>query len=124
MDFRTPIAKVKRQGSARHGTKHMAHQRLTAIFLVPLMIWFVLSVVLITQNPIPHLSYFVSSSVNISLCLMFLATSIYHGMLGMQVVIEDYVHCKMMKAVLLYTLYFVSIFSILCAVVTIFMFFL
>lgn len=119
MDFISPIAKVKGLGTARSGTSLFIHQRLTALFLIPLMVWMVVSIIMIVQHPFARLPIFIVSPVNISICLMLIFTFVYHGVLGMQVVIEDYVSCKTIKNMLLATIYFISILSVLVSSVAI-----
>jgi succinate dehydrogenase / fumarate reductase, membrane anchor subunit len=96
--LRTPLAQVKGLGSAKDGTSHFIHQRVTAIALIPLSLWFVCSILgLVTSNDPSKLAAWLYSGVNASVLILMLIALFYHAKLGMQVVIEDYVHCSCIK---------------------------
>ena len=95
--LRTPLGRVRHLGSAKSGTRHFWHQRLTAVALVPLTIAFVLIVIgLHGRNHAAVVQILGSTFVAIALLLVIL-TSVYHMWLGMQVIIEDYVHDELAK---------------------------
>lgn len=73
------------------GRHHWVVQRATAVALVPLMIWFVLTVVSLTGSSYDEVVAHFNSSWRISLMVIFVATVFYHGYLGLQVVVEDYI---------------------------------
>ena len=99
--MRTPLARVRHLGSARAGTTHFWHQRLTSVALIPLTIAVVFIVVgLLGRNHAAVVQILGSSPVAIGM-LLFIATSVYHMWLGMQVIIEDYVHDELPKLALL-----------------------
>ncbi len=86
----TPLSKVKGLGSAKEGTTHFWHQRLTALILIPLVLWFGFS---IASMPVEHetlTGWVRQPAVAIALILLILST-FYHAQLGLQIVIEDYV---------------------------------
>jgi len=95
--LRTPLARVRHLGAARSGTKHFWHQRLTSVALIPLTIG-VIGVVLslLGRNHAAVVQILGSSPVAIGM-LLFVLVSIYHMWLGMQVIIEDYVHDELPK---------------------------
>ncbi len=100
-DLRTPLGKVRGLGSAKEGTDHFWKQRLTALANVPLMVFFVFLIV--TLNGASHAEV-VATIGNPIIALLLLATiySVFlHMKLGMQVVIEDYVHSEGMKFALI-----------------------
>jgi succinate dehydrogenase / fumarate reductase membrane anchor subunit len=98
---RTPLGNVRGLGSARSGTDHFWRQRLTAVANVPLTIAFVVIVVsLLGRNHAAAVQIIGSPLVAITM-LLFVASVTYHMRLGMQVVIEDYVHQDLPKLVLL-----------------------
>jgi succinate dehydrogenase / fumarate reductase membrane anchor subunit len=97
----TPLARVRGLGAARSGTSQFWHQRLTAIANVPLMIAFVVIVVsLLGRNHAAVVQILGSPFVAIVM-LLFIASVTYHMRIGMQVIIEDYVHDDMTKLILI-----------------------
>jgi succinate dehydrogenase / fumarate reductase membrane anchor subunit len=92
--MRTPLARVRYLGSAKSGTKHFWHQRVSAVALIPLTIAFVLIVVgLIGRNHAAAAQILGSPFVSIVM-ILFVISSTYHMWLGMQVIIEDYIHSE------------------------------
>ncbi|MFV2030920.1 MAG: succinate dehydrogenase, hydrophobic membrane anchor protein [Gammaproteobacteria bacterium] len=89
-NLRTPLSRVKGLGSARDGTTHFWRQRLSALILIPLVLWFGFS---LASMPVDHatlVAWVQKPAVAIGLILLILST-FYHAQLGLQVVIEDYV---------------------------------
>ena len=97
MSLRTPLGKVKGLGSAKEGTKHWWYQRLTAIALVPLSLWFAISVMTYASADYQSALEWMGSPIIASLFLMLIVALFYHAQLGLQVVIEDYVHEEWLK---------------------------
>ena len=97
MALQTPLAKVRHLGSAKEGVNHWWWQRLTAILLVPLSLWFVGSLWSIVAGGADRDAFadWLSGPVAAVLMLLFLGATFYHLKLGLQVVIEDYVHGKL-----------------------------
>jgi len=101
MSLRTPLARVRGLGSARSGTRHFWHQRLTSVAGVPLSIFFVVLVAsLIGRNHAAAVQILGSPPIAI-LMLLFILTIAYHMQIGMQEIIEDYAHGEISKLVLL-----------------------
>ena len=99
--MRTPLGRVHHLGSAHHGTRVFWHQRLTSVANIPLTILLVLIVVgLLGRNHAAVVQILGSTPVAIVM-LLFIITSVYHMWLGMQVIIEDYVHDELLKVVAL-----------------------
>lgn len=99
MKYRTPLAQARGLGSAKSGTHHWWMQRLTAIALVPLTLWFVASLVtVVTADHATAIAWLRSPLVAILCCALIVAT-FYHAQLGLQVVLEDYVHSEWLKLV-------------------------
>lgn len=95
MNPRTPLSRVLGLGSAKEGTSHWWAQRLSAIALLPLGLWLLLSLALLVGSG--HTDYlsvidWIGRPINTVLLALFVATVCYHSALGVQVVIEDYVH--------------------------------
>jgi succinate dehydrogenase / fumarate reductase membrane anchor subunit len=100
-DMRTPMAKVRGLGSAREGTLHFWRQRLTAIALVPLILFFVGFLVCMNGANYDEVRAALSHPVVALIFMVMLVTGLIHMRLGMQVVIEDYVHGEGSKLALL-----------------------
>ena len=106
--MRTPLARVRYLGAARSGTKHFWHQRLTSVALIPLTIGVIFVVLgLLGRNHAAVVQILGSSPVAIGM-LLFVLVSVYHMWLGMQVIIEDYVHDELPKFAALMTNTFFS----------------
>ncbi len=101
MEFRTPIGRVRGLGSAKEGTAHWWAQRVTAIALVPLVIWFVVSVISMVGADLAAMKAWVGHPITAVLLVLLIAATFHHGQLGLQVVIEDYVHTEWVKIALL-----------------------
>jgi succinate dehydrogenase / fumarate reductase, membrane anchor subunit len=100
-DMRTPLGRVLGDGSAKWGTRHFIEQRLTALAGIPLTIAAVLIVTsLIGHNHAAVVQILGSTPVAI-IMLLFIISGAYHMRLGMQVIIEDYVHDEGAKYALL-----------------------
>lgn len=97
MSFRTPLGRVRGLGSAKDGTHHWWAQRLTAIALVPLTVWFVVSILMLAGAGRGALVDWLDNPVTAGLLVMTILAAFHHGQLGLQVVIEDYVHNEAWK---------------------------
>ena len=97
MSLRSNLGKVRGLGSAKEGVGHWWAQRLTAIALIPLLIWFVASVVPLAGAEVRIVREWISSPVNAVLLLSLIVAVFHHAQLGLQVVIEDYVHTGWLK---------------------------
>ena len=101
-DLRTPLSRVKGLGSAKDGTHHFWHQRLTALLLIPLALWVGFS---LAAMPVTHdtlIGWIQQPFVTVGLVLLVTVT-FYHAQLGLQVVIEDYVSSHATRTVVLLT---------------------
>ena len=119
MNLSTPLAKARGLGSAKSGTHHWIAQRLTAIALIPLSIWFVFSLVCITELSHQAAIEWIQSPLVAVFLLLFIIAMFHHAQLGMQVVIEDYIECKVVKITGLVLLKLVSIFAALAAAIAV-----
>jgi len=95
--FRTPLGRVRGLGSAKSGTHHWWMQRLTAIALVPLSLWFVASLIIVVTAEHALVVAWLHSPLVAILCCALIVAIFYHGQLGLQVVVEDYVHTEWLK---------------------------
>lgn len=92
MGLQSPLSKALGHGSAKSGADHWLAQRLTAIGLVPLGLWFTLSMVSLQHGNFDSIRAWVAEPSTAILLILLVATLVYHSMLGLQVIIEDYVH--------------------------------
>lgn len=99
MGMRSPLGRVLGSGSAKDGTQHFWQQRLTAVALLFLSCWFLLSLLGIAGFSRVDVVRWVSSPWNSVMLVLFSVTLAWHSSLGMQVVIEDYVHGPFVKVV-------------------------
>lgn len=109
MSLRSPLSKAVGLGSAKHGFSHWWWQRVTAIALIPLSLWFVYSVVCLMAGDYHHAVMWLASPINATIMLLFVLTALFHGQTGVQVVIEDYVHTKWLNLTLLLLMKFASV---------------
>jgi succinate dehydrogenase / fumarate reductase, membrane anchor subunit len=100
MSLRSPLGKVRGLGSAKNGTHHWWMQKVSAVALIPLTIWFVASIVQMTQASHDVVTTWLMSPVVAVLMTLFIVTGIYHLKLGLQVIIEDYIHSEGSKMAL------------------------
>lgn len=101
MSLRSDLGKVRGLGSAKSGLHHWWHQRLSAIALVPLSLWFVYTLLGHLDDSYSELVAWVSSPFVTVMLLALIAATFYHAKLGLQVVIEDYIHTESSKILLL-----------------------
>ena len=96
-NLRSPLGRARGLGSAKEGLHHWWAQRVTAVALVPLTLWFVISVVGLAGAERAVLVEWVRHPVPAVLFILLLVATFYHGALGLQVVIEDYVENETLK---------------------------
>ncbi|MGD0193100.1 MAG: succinate dehydrogenase, hydrophobic membrane anchor protein [Rhizomicrobium sp.] len=101
MTTRTPLSQVEGLGASRTGTSHFWRQRITAMALIPLTIWFVWSVLTLIGADRDTALAFLKMPANAVLMGLFIVITAIHMTLGLQMVIEDYVHGEGQKIVLL-----------------------
>ena len=107
--LQTPLHKVQGLGASHSGTGHFWRQRVTAAALVPLGLWFTYAILgLAGTNEVAVLS-FLSRPWNALLMAAFAATLLYHMALGLQDIVDDYVHSAGMKIFSLLAIRFVWI---------------
>jgi succinate dehydrogenase / fumarate reductase membrane anchor subunit len=100
MNLRNPLAQVRGLGSAKQGSHHWIAQRLTAVLLAPLSIWFLVAVLGVAAGGYAEARSFVAQPLNACLIAAFVLALFYHAQLGLQVVVEDYVHVPWLELTL------------------------
>ncbi len=101
MSMVNPLARARGLGSAKGGVHHWYGQRASAILLIFLVAWLIYAIFSLAGAGHSAAAEFVSRPVNAAFLIVFLVTMFYHAMLGLQVVVEDYVHQPILEVVLL-----------------------
>lgn len=104
MSLRSPIGRARGLGSAKEGTQHWWHQRVTAIALVLLLSWFSISLIVLSDATYADARAWIGHPVVAGLLLLTIFFTFYHLKLGLQVVVEDYVHTEVLKVATLLTI--------------------
>ena len=99
MTMRTPISKVRGQGSAGTGTHHFWIQRVTAVALLPLCMWFLCALMFHMGNDRADVLAWLSQPLVSILFILLITAGLYHLKLGLQVVIEDYINSEGIKLI-------------------------
>ncbi len=111
--------KIKIAPSTKTGAHHWLMQRVTAVAMIPLIIWFVFSFVQIVEDPEGYLPVFFAYPLNAVLGILLVSTSLYHGALGMRVIIEDYIANRTKMYFYIMLVNFISIGTAVAAVISI-----
>jgi succinate dehydrogenase / fumarate reductase, membrane anchor subunit len=114
-DFRTPLSRVNGLGSSKSGTEHFWHQRLTGLANIPLGLFFVGLVAALHDQPYETVRASLASWPVALGLLALIGSGLIHMRLGMQVIIEDYVHTESTKLIcLILNTFFVSAIGLGC----------
>ncbi|MCF8468972.1 MAG: succinate dehydrogenase, hydrophobic membrane anchor protein [Sneathiella sp.] len=101
MGMKTPLKKVRGLGSAKDGTTHWWHQKVTAIAMIPLFIITLAYIINLVGADYSHIRYVLGTPFAALVMLLLIVAMFYHLKLGLQVVIEDYIHTESTKVALL-----------------------
>ncbi len=118
-DLRTPLSRARGLGSAKQGVQHWWAQRITAVALIPLVVWFAISLIMMSGADYAVVRAWIGSPVVMVLLTLTIVIGLHHGQIGMQEVVEDYVHGEGMKLALIVLLRFIAVFFGLAAIVAI-----
>lgn len=119
MSLRSPLSRVLGLGSAKDGTDHWFAQRVSAVALVLLGLWFVISLAVLGTVKYGNVIAFLGKPLNGILMALLCVTLAYHSYLGVQVVVEDYVHTKGVKMLTLILSRFAHVFIAIASVYSI-----
>ncbi len=95
--LRSPLGRARGLGAARSGFAHWWAERVTSVALVPLTLWFVYAVLHLSGRPRADIAHFAANPINAALLLALVLITFHHMQLGLQVVVEDYVHAERVK---------------------------
>ncbi|MGH8288668.1 MAG: succinate dehydrogenase, hydrophobic membrane anchor protein [Steroidobacteraceae bacterium] len=112
MSLRSPLARVLGQGSAKDGVHHWWVQRLSSVALVPLTVWFVVSVLSLPSLDDATVTAWIGQLWTMVFLILLVLTASWHSQLGVRVVVEDYVHGSGTRAL---TLTLVTFFHVVVA---------
>jgi len=99
MSLQTPLSKVQDLGSAGNAVHHWCVQRLTSVALVPLAVWLLVSLMTLPSLDFVTLVSWIAGTWTATLLTLFVIIASWHSSLGVQVVLEDYVHDHGLKTV-------------------------
>jgi succinate dehydrogenase / fumarate reductase membrane anchor subunit len=111
MSLRSPLSRVLGMGSAKEGTAHWWAQRVTAVALIPLTLWFVFSLLSLPDLDYDTVRTWLAVPISGFLAMLFVAVMTYHSYLGTKVIVEDYLSSAGMKALTLVLLLFLYVLS-------------
>lgn len=119
MSLRTPLGRVRGLGSAKDGVHHWWMQRLTAIALVPLSLYFVYLLIGMVGADQTAVRAVIAQPMNAALLAAFVIALFWHAQLGLQVVIEDYIHVRWQELSLQIFVRFATFLATLVALIAI-----
>jgi succinate dehydrogenase / fumarate reductase, membrane anchor subunit len=118
-DLQTPLKRVRGLGSSKSGTHHFIVQRVTALALIPLVLWIIWLALALIHADYAHARSLVHQPINALLLIAFVVAAFWHAQLGLQVVIEDYVHGDGAKLALIVAVRFIAVLFGLAAIVAV-----
>ena len=118
--LRSDLARAKGKGSAKSGSTHWLYQRITAIILIACSVWLVFFIKCLSNKSSIEFITIVQKPYNIVPLGILVITSFYHAMLGMRVIIEDYISCIKLRTGLIILLQIFCIITITTFIVALF----
>ena len=119
MRYRTPTKNALGLGSAKDGVHHWWMQRMTAIALVPLVLWFSFSLISYAGADYHTVTAWIGSPLVAVLLIALIASVFYHAQLGLQVVLEDYVHLDWLRIASIVAVKFVTVLLALAGILAV-----
>ena len=107
--YRTPLGRARGLGSAKHGAGHWISERISAIALVPLVLWAIFGVLRLATGDYDTAVAWVGQPLNAVLIALLILVSFWHMHAGMRVIVEDYIHKMGSKTALLVVNLFVCV---------------
>ncbi len=95
--MRSQLGRVRGLGSARSGTAHWWAERVTSLALIPLTIWFLFAALHLTGHSRLDVAHWAANPINATLLVATLLVTFHHTALGLQVVLEDYIHIERVR---------------------------
>jgi len=120
MNLQTPLAKVRGLGSAKAGTHHFWVQRITAVSLIPLSFWMVFFTQQLLTASHTEIVAWLAEPIDTTIAIVWVIAAFYHAALGLQVVMEDYIHTEWLKITTIGLMKLTFFFFALAAIVAIF----
>ena len=117
MNMQNPLARVRGTGSSGEGSHHWRSQRYSALILLLLSVWILWLGVSLAGSDYASARAIMSSPVNAGMAILFAGTVFYHTQLGLQVVIEDYVHIATLEFAMLIIVRFACLVAFLISAI-------
>jgi succinate dehydrogenase / fumarate reductase, membrane anchor subunit len=111
-DFRSPLSRARGLGSAKDGLGHWWMQRLTAVALIPLVVWFAISLIMLSGADYAVVRAWIGSPLVMLLLTLVIVVGLHHGQLGMQVVWEDYTEGALRLVLIVLTKFIAVLFGL------------
>ena len=111
-DFRSPLSRARGLGSAKEGVHHWWMQRITAIALIPLVVWFAISLVMMSGADYAVVRAWIGSPLVMVLLILTITVGLHHGQLGLQVVWEDYTEGALRVVMIVLTKFIAVLFGL------------
>jgi len=118
-DLQTPLKRVRGLGSSQSGTHHFIVQRVTAVALIPLVLWIIWLALTLMHTDYAHARALVHQPVNAVLLIAFVVAIFWHAQLGLQVVVEDYVHTRWLEVTMQLAIKFLCVLGALASVLAV-----